>query len=580
MRYYSSTASSKTLSSSVNTTATTITLNNLTGLPASYPYTLVLDPETASEEIVLVTSLSSGTTLNVTRGTDTYQGVTGGNGTAKQNHDSGAVVKHMITARDLQEPQDHIAASSAVHGVTGSVVGTSDAQTLTNKTISGSSNTISISSANISDWTTQFNTKANLASPTFTGTVVLPSTTSIGTVSSTEIGYLDGVTSAIQTQISAKANTSGPTFTGTVTLPSTTSIGPVSSTELGYLDGVTSAIQTQLDAKAVYPSQTGNSGKYLTTNGTTVSWAAISGSGVGDVVGPATSTDSNVVTFNGTTGKIVKDSGIASTNLATLSGTQTITGAKTFSATTTFTGNISANSLTISPTELGYLDGVTSAIQTQLDAKANTSALSSYALLASPNFTGTVVLPSTTSIGNVSSTEIGYLDGVTSAIQTQLNNVTPLWYRRNTDSASIGSTLTSILATSPSLDASSWYYLKMYVSVVATYTSSSPVIVFQLDASSTPTALHSTITGIGTSGQKISFLDATGTPLSVSHTLSGNTDYVFIVEGFLNTNAATTLTPKMYIGSGGVGSIVIKKGSHIQLQKLAVSTESINGTWT
>ena len=40
-----------------------------------------------------------------------------------------------------------------------------------------------------------------------------------------------------------------PTFTGTVTLPSTTSIGTVSSTEIGYVDGVTSAIQTQLDSK-------------------------------------------------------------------------------------------------------------------------------------------------------------------------------------------------------------------------------------------------------------------------------------------------------------------------------------------
>lgn len=575
MRYYSSTASSKTLSSSVNTTATTITLNNLTGLPASYPYTLVLDPDTASEEIVLVTSLSSGTTLNVTRGTDTYQGVTGGNGTAKQDHNSGAVVKHMITARDLQEPQDHIAASSGVHGLTGSVVGTSDAQTLTNKTISGSSNTVSISSANISDWTAQFNTKANIASPTFTGTVVLPSTTSVGNVSSTELGYLDGVTSAIQTQINAKANTASPTFTGTVTLPSTTSIGNVSSTELGYLDGVTSAIQTQLNAKAVYPSQTGNSGKFLTTDGTNVSWGAVSGGSGGTVT--------SITAGTGLTGGTITASGtiaVDNTVVATLGDTQTISGAKTFSGTTTFTGNISANSLTISPTELSRLDGVTSNIQTQIDAKANTSALSSYALLNSPNFTGTVVLPSTTSIGNVSSTEIGYLDGVTAAIQTQLNNVTPLWYRRNTDSASIGSTLTSILATSPSLDASSWYYLKMYVSVVATHTSSSPVIVFQLDASSTPTALHSTITGIGTSGQKISFLDATGSGITVSHTLSGNTDYAFIIEGFLNTNLATTLTPKMYIGSGGVGSIVIKKGSHIQLQKLAVSTESINGTWT
>jgi hypothetical protein len=78
----------------------------------------------------------------------------------------------------------------------------------------------------------------------------------------------------------------------------------------------------------------------------------------------------------------------------------------------TVAGNVSANGATISPTELSYLDTVSSNIQTQLNAKAPT---------AGPTFTGTVVLPSTTSIGTVSDTEIGYLDGVTSAIQTQLN---------------------------------------------------------------------------------------------------------------------------------------------------------------
>ena len=50
---------------------------------------------------------------------------------------------------------------------------------------------------------------APLASPTFTGTVTLPSTTSIGNVSSTEIGYLDGVTSSIQTQLNAAVTASG-----------------------------------------------------------------------------------------------------------------------------------------------------------------------------------------------------------------------------------------------------------------------------------------------------------------------------------------------------------------------------------
>lgn len=51
---------------------------------------------------------------------------------------------------------------------------------------------------------------------TFSGTISLPSTTSIGNVSATEIGYVDGVTSSIQTQINAKANLSGASFTGSV----------------------------------------------------------------------------------------------------------------------------------------------------------------------------------------------------------------------------------------------------------------------------------------------------------------------------------------------------------------------------
>ncbi len=60
-------------------------------------------------------------------------------------------------------------------------------------------------------------------SNTFTGTLILPSTTSIGTLTSTELGYVHGVTSAIQTQLNAKAPTASPTFTGVVTAPSFTS---------------------------------------------------------------------------------------------------------------------------------------------------------------------------------------------------------------------------------------------------------------------------------------------------------------------------------------------------------------------
>ena len=60
---------------------------------------------------------------------------------------------------------------------------------------------------------------ATLAGPTFTGTVVLPNTTSIGDVTGTELEYLEGITSSVQTQLDAKAPTASPTFTGTVIMP-------------------------------------------------------------------------------------------------------------------------------------------------------------------------------------------------------------------------------------------------------------------------------------------------------------------------------------------------------------------------
>jgi len=69
-------------------------------------------------------------------------------------------------------------------------------------------------------------------------------------VSSTEIGYLDGVTSSIQTQIDSKLSTSTASSTYQPL------VSGVSNTEIGYLDGVTSAIQTQIDAKAPTNSPT------------------------------------------------------------------------------------------------------------------------------------------------------------------------------------------------------------------------------------------------------------------------------------------------------------------------------------
>lgn len=133
-RKYSNTFAETTLTGSINNSVTTISIGSTTGLPASFPYTLAIDYGTSSVEMVTVTALA-GANLTVTRGQD---------GTSAQSHTAGARVVHPVTARDLSEPQVHIDATSDIHGLSGgaSVVGTSQAQTLTNKTISGSTNTL------------------------------------------------------------------------------------------------------------------------------------------------------------------------------------------------------------------------------------------------------------------------------------------------------------------------------------------------------------------------------------------------------------------------------------------------------
>jgi hypothetical protein len=125
-RNFSNVAEETTLSSGINSSDTSITVGSNTGYP-SVPYTIIIDPGLATEEVCEVTAVA-GTTWTITRGVD---------GTPASSHDSGATVVHGYSARDLRDVQDHIADSTGVHGLgaSSSVVGTTDTQTLTNKTL-------------------------------------------------------------------------------------------------------------------------------------------------------------------------------------------------------------------------------------------------------------------------------------------------------------------------------------------------------------------------------------------------------------------------------------------------------------
>lgn len=97
-RHYSSVATVTSLTTGVNTVGTTLSVGSVAGWPASVPFTVAVDRGNAAEELVEVTAVS-GTSLTVTRAVD---------GTTAKDHSTGAPVLHVVSARDLNEPNLHI----------------------------------------------------------------------------------------------------------------------------------------------------------------------------------------------------------------------------------------------------------------------------------------------------------------------------------------------------------------------------------------------------------------------------------------------------------------------------------------
>jgi len=196
-RHYSATAVETSLGGAIASQTsgdsnTSFVVASVSGFPSTFPYTLLVDPDTNKEEVVTVYG-GTGTTLQVYRGQD---------GTAAPAHSAGATVRHGISAREFKELQTHIAArgfasdsgilsgvDTHVHGIAtgeGDVVGTLKTQTLTNKTLTSPTiNTPTVSALTLSDASIIFEgatadayeTTLTVVDPTADRTLTLPNAT-------------------------------------------------------------------------------------------------------------------------------------------------------------------------------------------------------------------------------------------------------------------------------------------------------------------------------------------------------------------------------------------------------------------
>jgi hypothetical protein len=162
------------------------------------------------------------------------------------------------------------------------------------------------------------------------------------------------------TSITAGTGLTGGAITssGTINVDTTvvqTRVSDVSDTEIGYLNGVTSSIQTQINAKSPLesPTFTGTPSAPTATQGnntTQIATTAYVDTAVSNIIDAAPTT---LNTLNEIAAALGDDANYATTITTALGNKQSIVSG-------------------VSDTEIGYLDGVTSSIQTQLNTKAST----------------------------------------------------------------------------------------------------------------------------------------------------------------------------------------------------------------
>ena len=207
-----------------------------------------------------------------------------------------------------------------------------------------------------------------------------------GTISDAEFQYLNGVTSAIQTQLDAKAATitggastiATSDLTASRALASNSSgkvaVSSVTATELGYVSGVSSAIQTQLDAKNV---KANNLSDVVSASTARTNLGLAIGSDVqafdaqlSDVAG-LTPTDSNFIVGNGS--NFITESGATARTSLGL-GTIATQAANSVAITGGSITGMSAPSGSSDVTTKSYVDDLVTGLKTRIITRVATTA--------------------------------------------------------------------------------------------------------------------------------------------------------------------------------------------------------------
>ena len=407
-RKYSSRSQQSTLTGAITSGATSMTVVSGTALlggvtiPTGTTFTLVIDVDTALEEIVDATAVSTNT-FTITRAID---------GSSAQDHSAGAVVRHMAIGRDYRDANLHAEASAyyndgsgsghTMHGIgsgEGDVVGTAKTQTLTNKTLTSPTisdptitGTASAGAVLVFEGTTAdaYETTLTVVDPTQDNTITLPNTTGTvvivdatqtltnKTLTSPIIGgspVITGLSSAGMSDTSATPKNYVDSILGSATAAATSAASAATSASSAATSATSAAASAtsaanSASAAATSATSASNSASAASTSASSASTSASSAATSASSAATSASSAATSATSSATSATASATSASASATSATASATSASASATSASAAATSASSAATSASSASTSASSALTSANSAAVSAASAAA------------------------------------------------------------------------------------------------------------------------------------------------------------------------------------------------------------------